>query len=237
MTIAENHTQAMTGMQGKLKSSFDWMKYLEKTFASVPEHVTNHLDAMLPAILTKVVGKAITSSLTMMMEESLPPTMASVLEGSFANFQSRFDSAANAEMMQQVRELLEATTDSRINDHTAIMAAIKDIGMHLSILNDFIASADASPMRPSSADIQPPAVGASVPGSSPVARGPSPCPTSTSPPAAPCSDGPSHMPFPPTWGHGFHPSAPAPSPSASMAHGLRVDTATADIPGGRIKTP
>jgi hypothetical protein len=40
-TIAGNHTQAMTNMKGKLKSSLDWMKYLEKTFASIPERVTN----------------------------------------------------------------------------------------------------------------------------------------------------------------------------------------------------
>jgi hypothetical protein len=44
------------------------------------------------------------------------------------------------------------------------------------------------------------------------------------------------MPVLPTWGHGFHSSAPAPLPSASMAHNLRVDTAPANIPGGRIKT-
>jgi hypothetical protein len=85
-TIAGNHTQAMTDMQGKLKSSFNWMTYLEKTFASIPERVTNHLDATLPAILTKVVGKALTPSLTTIVTESLPPTMASVLEGSFTDF-------------------------------------------------------------------------------------------------------------------------------------------------------
>jgi hypothetical protein len=85
-TIAGNHTQAMTDMQGKLKSSYNRMKYLKKTFASIPEHVTNHLDATLPAILTKVVGKALTPSLTTMVTESLPPTMASVLEGSFTDF-------------------------------------------------------------------------------------------------------------------------------------------------------
>jgi hypothetical protein len=111
-TIAGNHTQTMTHMQGKLKSSFDRMKYLKKTFASVPERVTNHLDAMLPAILTKVVGKALTPSLTMIVTESLPPTMASVLEGSFTDFQSRFDSAISAGMMQQVQELLETAMDS-----------------------------------------------------------------------------------------------------------------------------
>ena len=71
--------------------------------------------------------------------------------------------------MQQVRELLEATMDSRINDHTAVMAVIEDIGTRLSVLDDFIALADAFPMRPSSADTRPPTVGALAPGSSPVA--------------------------------------------------------------------
>jgi hypothetical protein len=127
--------------------------------------------------------------------------------------------------------------NSSIRDHTAVMAAIKDIGTCLSVLGNFIALADTSPMRPSSVDVRPPAVGASAPGSSPVVQGLSLCPTSMPLPAEPCLDGPSRMPVPLTWGHGFHPSAPAPLPSASMDHGLRVDTATANVPGGRIKTP
>ncbi len=52
VTIAGNNTKAMTDMQGKLKSSFNWMKYLKKTFASVPERTTNHLDAMLPVLVS-----------------------------------------------------------------------------------------------------------------------------------------------------------------------------------------
>ncbi len=236
-TIAGNHTQAMTNMQGKLKSSFDWMKYLKKTFASNPERVTNHLDATLPAILTKVLGKALTPSLTTMVTESLPPTMASVLEGSFTDFQSRFDSAISAGTTQQVRELLETATDSRISEHTAVMAAIEDIGTRISALNKVIASTDASPMRPSLADIRSPTVDALVPGPSPVIRCPSPRPPSTSPPTEPCMDGPSCMPVPPNRGHGFHPSAPEPSLSTFRDPGLRVDTAPTHVPGGKIKTP
>jgi len=57
------HAKTMDDMQSKVKSSFDRMKYLEKTFASVPERITNHLDVQLPAILTDVVGKAITPTL------------------------------------------------------------------------------------------------------------------------------------------------------------------------------
>ncbi len=101
-TIDGNHTQAMTDMQGKLKSSFHRMKYLEKTFASIPERVTNHLGAKLPAIPTKVVDKALTPSLTTMVMKSLPPTMVSFLVGSFTDFQSRFDSAISAGTTQQV---------------------------------------------------------------------------------------------------------------------------------------
>ncbi len=100
------------------------MKYLKKMFGSVPEDVTNHLDAMLPAILTKVVGKALTPSLTTMVTQSLPPTMASVLKGSFTDFKSWFDLAISAETTQQVRELLETATDSRISEHTAVVAVI-----------------------------------------------------------------------------------------------------------------
>jgi hypothetical protein len=235
-TIAGNHTQAMTNMQGKLKSSFNRMKYLEKTFASVPACVTNHLDATLPAILTKVVGKALTSSLTMMVTESLLPTMASVLEGSFTDFQSRFDSAISAGTTHQVQELLETATDSRISEHTAVMTAIEDIGMHISGLDKIIASADASPMRPSSADVRFPTVDVSAPGPSPVVRCPSPCPPSTSPPTEPCTDGSFRMPVPPNWGHGFYPSAPEPSLSTFRDPSLRVDTAPTNVPGGKIKT-
>jgi hypothetical protein len=224
-------------MKGKLKSSFDWMKYLKKTFASVPERVTNHLDATLPAILTKVMGKALTPSLTTMVTESLPPTMASVLEGSFTNFQSRFNLAISAGTMQQVRDLLETATDSRISEHTAVMAAIEDIGTRISALDKIIALADASPMRPSLADVHPPTVDASAPGPSPVVQCPSPCPPSMSPPTESRTDGSSRMPVPPTWGHGFYPSAPEPLLSTFRDPGLRVDTAPTNVPGGKIKTP
>jgi hypothetical protein len=236
-TIAGNHTQAMTDMQGKLKSSFDRMKYLEKTFASIPERVTNHLDATLLAILTKVMGKALMPSLTTMVTESLPPTIASVLEGSFTDFQSRFNSAISAGTTQQVQELLETATDSRISEHTAVMAAIEDIGTHISALDRIIALADVSPMRPSLADVSSPMVDALAPGPSPVVQCPSPHSPSTSPPTEPCMDGSSHMPVPPTLSHGFHPSALEPLLSTFRDPGLRVDTAPTNVTGGKIKTP
>ncbi len=44
-TITAAHTQSMTDMQTKLHSSFDRMKYLEKTFKDVPAHT--------PTILTR----------------------------------------------------------------------------------------------------------------------------------------------------------------------------------------
>jgi len=197
--ITEVHTKTMDDMQSKVKSSFDRMKYLEKTFASVPERITNHLDVQLPTILTDVVGKAITPTLTTVLTESLPPTMTSVLEGSLADFQSRFDSAVGADSTLQVREFLEAATDSRIHDHIAVMTAIEGIGTRLSALDDMIATSDASAACPSPVDVSPP--------------------VTTPSPVAPCPVGSAHMPIPPTWGHGFHPSAPAPAPPPSMVHG------------------
>jgi hypothetical protein len=103
-----------------------------------------------------------------MVTESLPPTMALVLGGSFTDFQSWFDLAISTGTMQQVQELLETATDSCISKHTAVMATIEDIGTRISALDKIIASADASPMRPSSADVRSPTVDALVPGPSSV---------------------------------------------------------------------
>jgi len=136
--------KTMDDMQSKVKSSFDRMKYLEKTFASVLEHITTHLDVQLPAILTDVVGKAITPTLTAVLEESLPPTMASVLEGSLADFQSRFDSAIRADSTIHVRTLLETATDSCVQEHMAVMTAIESIDLRLSVLDNLIATSAAS---------------------------------------------------------------------------------------------
>jgi hypothetical protein len=108
MDIAAVHTKAIDDIQVKVRSSFDRMKYLEKTFASVPERVTNHLDATLPAILTHVVGQAITPTLTTVLAESLPPTMTSVFKGSLADFQARFDSAIGVDLMLQEETLQTA---------------------------------------------------------------------------------------------------------------------------------
>ena len=78
--------------------------------------------------------------------------------------------------------------DSCISDHIVVMTAIEGIGTCLSALNDIIALSDASPARPSPDDVSPP--------------------MTTPPPVAPHPAGSAHMPIPPTWGHGFHPSAP-----------------------------
>jgi hypothetical protein len=127
--------------------------------------------------------------------------------------------------------------DSRISEHTAVMAAIEDIGMRISALDKIITLADASSMCPRLADVHSPTVDALAPGPSLVVRCPSPCPPSTSPPAEPCMDGSSRMHVLPTWGHGFCPSAPKPSLYTFQNPGLRVDTAPTDVPGGKIKTP
>ena len=104
------------------------------------------------------------------------------------------------------------------------MTAIEGIGARLSILDDVIASSDAF---------------ASSDASHPVDN-----PTHTPPPVATRPVGSVHLPVPSTWGHNFQPSAlapqppaPPPTPSPSMVYGLRVDTAHAGVPGGRIKTP
>ncbi len=195
--IAAVHTKAIDNIQVKVRSSFDRMKYLEKMFASVPECVTNHLDATLPAILTHVVGQAITPTLTTVLAESLPPTMTLVLEGSLADFQERFDSAIVADSTLQVGELLEAATDSCISDHVAVMTTIEGIGARLRVLDDIIALSDTSPARPSPVDVRPP----------------TPVPPPVPPHVPPRLVGSPHMPVPQTWGHGFQPSAPAPTPT------------------------
>jgi hypothetical protein len=212
------HAKAMDDMQSKVKSSFDRMKYLEKTFAGVPERITTHLDVQLPTILTDVVGKAITPTLAVVLTESLPPTMALVLEGSFSDFQTRFDAAVGADSTIHVRNLLEAATDSRVKEHMAVMTAIKGIDQRLSVLDELIATSDAS-----AESLRPDAV-------------PSPGPTPAPPRADPRPAGAAYMPVPPTWGHGFQPSVTAPAP-APPPSGLRVDTSPLPILGGKIKTP
>ena len=221
MAMAEAHTTSIGDMQAKLQGSFDRMKYLKKTFQNVPGLVTTHLEARLPAILTDVVGKALAPTLTTVLTECLPPIMTEVLGGSLANFQSQFGAAGGAASTLRVRELLEAAADSHISNHSAVMTAIEGIRARLSALDDVIASSDAF---------------ASSDASYPVDK-----PT---PPVATCPAGSVHLPFPPDWRHNFLPSAhappppvPTPAPSPSMAYGLRVDTAHACKPGGRIKTP
>jgi hypothetical protein len=173
------------------------------------------LEDRLPAILTDVVGKALAPALTTVLTECLPSSMTAVLEGSLADFQSHFGAGGGADLTLRVRELLEAAAVLHISDHLAVMTAIDGIDACLSVLNDTIASSDAS---------------------HPVNK-----PT---PPVATRLAGSVHLPIPPDWGHNFQPSAYAPpspvpptAPSPSMVQGLRVDMAHAGKPGGRIKTP
>jgi hypothetical protein len=100
------------------------------------------------------------------------------------------------------------------------MMAIEGIG-RLSALDDVIASLDAFASSDTPHPVDKP-----------------------TPPVATCPVGSAHLPVPPDWGHNFQPSAHAPpspvpptAPSPYMVHGLRVDTAHAGKPGGRIKTP
>jgi hypothetical protein len=219
--MAEVHTKSIGDMQAKLQSSFDRMKYLEKTFHNVPGLVTTHLEDRLPAILTDVVGKALAPALTTVLSVCLPPTMTEVLGGSLADFQSHFGAGGDADSPLRVRELLQTAAASHISNHSAVMTAIEGIGARLSALDDVIASSDtfASSDTPHPVD-------------------------KPTPPVATCPVGSAHLPIPPDWGHNFQPSVRAPpstvpptAPSPSMVHGLSVDTAHAGEPGGRIKTP
>ena len=221
LAMTEVHTKNIGDMQAKLQGSFDRMRYLEKTFQNVPGLVATHLEDRLPAILTDVVGAALAPTLTTVLTECLNPTMTEVLKGSLADFQSRFGAGGGAESTLRVRELLEAAADSHISDHSAVMTAIEGIGARLSVLDDVIASSDAF---------------ASSDASHPIEN-----PTHTPPPVATCHAGSARLPIPSTWGHNFQPAppppAPLPAPSPSMVYGLRVDTAHAGAPGGKIKTP
>jgi hypothetical protein len=218
------HTKNLGDMQAKLQGSFDRMKYLEKTFLSVPGLVTTHLEDQLPAILTDVVTTALAPTLTAVLTECLPPTLSDVLAGSLADFKSQFGAAGGAESTLRVRELLEAAADTQISNHSAVMTAIEGIGARLSVLDDVIASSD---------------VFASSDASHPVDHH-----IHMPPPVTTRRAGSVHLPVPSTWGHNFQPLAPAPptpapptAPFHSSAFGLRVETAHAGAPGGKIKTP
>ena len=198
-------SKSISDMQVKLQSSFDRMKYLEK-------NVQTHLEDRLPVILTAVVDKALAPTLSTVLADCLPSTFASVLEGSMADFQSRFGSADSAESAQHVRDLLEAAKDARISDHSAVMRAIEHIGTRVSALDDAIAASEAP---------------------TPIAA-----PPPTPPPVAVRPAGSVHLPVPTDWGHNFYPTGPQPHASLhSAASGLRVDTAHAGAPDGKIKTP
>ena len=217
-------SKSISDMQVKLQSSFDRMKHLEK-------NVQTHLEDRLPVILTAVLDKALAPTLTTVLADCLPSTFASVLEGSMADFQSRFGSADSAESAQHVRDLLEAAKDARISNHSAVMRAIEHIGTRVSALDGVIASSpvhtpvDAPPPMPPPVAVHP--AGSAVD-----------TPPPTPPPAAVHLAGSVHLPVPTDWGHNFYPTGPQPpAPLHSPASGLRVDTAHAGAPGGKIKTP
>ena len=208
--VTEVHAKTMDAMQSKVQGSFDRMKYLEKTFAGVPERITNHLDVRLPAILTDVVGTAITPALTAVLEESLPRTVTDALEGPLTDFRSQLRADGGGASTLRMQEL----ADAHNTGHTEVMTAITDLGRRISALDDVVASSAVT---------------------CPVAN-----PPPTPPPAATRAPGSGNMPVPGNWGCNFKPSPPPapPTPSSpSMVHSLRVETAHTGVPGGRIKTP
>ena len=208
------HAKSMDAMDKRVQGSFDRMKYLEKTFAGVPERFTNHLDARLPAILTEVVGTAITPALTAVLEESLPRTVTDALEGPLADLRTQLRADGGGTSTLRMQEL----ADAQKTDHTEVMTAIEDLGRRISALDDVV----ASPAVPR-----------------PVAN-----PTPTPPPTTTRAPGSGNMPVRDSnWGCNFEPSSPPappahPPPSTpSLGHGLRVETVHPGVPGGRIKTP
>ena len=101
---------------------------------------------------------------------------------------------------------------TRISEHSAVMTAIEDIGTCISALDGVIASS--------------------------AVHTPVDAPPPTPPPAAVRPAISVHLPVPTDWGHNFYPTGPQPpAPLHSAASGLRVDTAHAGAPGGKIKTP
>ena len=120
--ITAAHTQSMTNMQSKLQSSFDRMRYLEKTFKDVPQHVTNHLDMTVPQVIASAVDRTLPTTLATVLQESLSPTIkkvmddtisdsfTSLLEGSFADFTEKCSSVSTdvARVMRDVVASAEA---------------------------------------------------------------------------------------------------------------------------------
>ena len=78
--ITAAHTQSMTDMQPKLQSSFDRMRYLEKTFKDVPQHVTDHLDTTVPQVIASAVDRTLPTTLATVLQESLSPTIKKVMD-------------------------------------------------------------------------------------------------------------------------------------------------------------
>ena len=98
-----------------------------------------------------------------------------------------------------------------------LMHAGKGIDQRRSVLDDLIATSEASAAGPSPDEVPPP-----EPRPTPLRATPRPASTA-------------YMPVLPTWGHGFHPSVTAPAP-APPPSGLRVDTTPSVVLGSKIKT-
>ena len=115
--ITEAHNNAMENMQRQLRSSFDRMKHLERTFKDVPTHVTNYLDKTVPAVIALVVNQTLPATLVTALQDIISPSLktvvddtitdsvASLLEGSFTEFTGKF-SLIGMDMARTVRDLV-----------------------------------------------------------------------------------------------------------------------------------
>ena len=165
--ITAAHTQSMTDMQSKLQSSFDRMRYLEKTFKDVPRHVTDHLDMTVPQVIASAVDRTLPTTLATVLQESLSPTIkkvmddtisdsfTSLLEGSFTDFTEKCSSVSTdvARVMRDVVASAEAPLLERYlavqEDYTTCKARLDEVLTLLSAKGGMSPSAPASSSTPS----------------------------------------------------------------------------------------
>ncbi len=131
VTITAAHTQSLTDMQTKLHSSFDQMKYLEKTFKDVLAHITNHLDKTVPQVIASVVDWTLPITLTTAIKDMISPTLktvlddtitdsiASLMEGSFTNFMTQF-SSIGMDMAQVVHNSMASAKAPLLERYSAV---------------------------------------------------------------------------------------------------------------------
>jgi len=149
--ITAAHTQSMTDMQSKIQT-FDRMRYLEKTFKDVPQHVTNHLDTTVPHVIASAVDRTLPTTLATVLQESLSPTIkkvmddtisdsfTSLLEGSFTDFTEKCSSVSTdvARVMCDVVASAEAPFLERYlavqEDYTTCKARLDEVLTHSSLL-------------------------------------------------------------------------------------------------------